>query len=372
MNIQDKLKNYNAVAKYENGLSTVEIAKEVGCNPGTVWYFLKNNGIKTKQRAENYGKSSEYKDQIISLFNEGYSCYKISKKLGLGKSTVERMMKANNIDISFRSTARQDPIRNHTKEIIDSYIRGDGTSVITKRFNCGTSTIWKILEENGIPTKMHQYKVKEDFFDKIDTEEKAYILGYWYADGCVDDSGKLRISITDLEIVEKFKNILGFDGDIWVHKQESENHKTQYELCINRQRLAKQLIDKGCVPNKSLILKWPTLNQVPEHLISHFCRGYFDGDGSISGGKTTSISITSCIYFLEGLYPYLQKLGIDKHIYNRWPKRATTTRMLMFWKKSQVNSFIEWLYRDAAIYLTRKYNKCMEFKNVYNSSGGHL
>lgn len=35
----------------------------------------------------------------------------------------------------------------------------------------------------------------------------------------------------------------------------------------------------GCVPNKSLILKFPTT--LPNELVNDFIRGYFDGDGSV-------------------------------------------------------------------------------------------
>ena len=42
------------------------------------------------------------------------------------------------------------------------------------------------------------------------------------------------------------------------------------------------LIKQGCIPNKSLVLTFPNKHQVPENLINHFIRGYFDGDGSIN------------------------------------------------------------------------------------------
>lgn len=54
-----------------------------------------------------------------------------------------------------------------------------------------------------------------------------------------------------------------------------------YRLACYSKKSYTDLINKGCGINKSLILKFPDETQVPQNLISHFIRGYFDGDGCV-------------------------------------------------------------------------------------------
>lgn len=115
------------------------------------------------------------------------------------------------------------------------------------------------------------------------------------------------------------------------------------------------LKDYGLVGAKSLILEFPEwLNR---DLYPHFIRGYFDGDGSISKEKYKyNMSIIST----ESFCSYVQKilledLGIESHMYiSRSEEKSTRT--LMITRKHLNKIFFDWLYRDANLYLQRKYN----------------
>ena len=114
-------------------------------------------------------------------------------------------------------------------------------------------------------------------FEKIDTEEKAYWLGFLYADGSVgskENKIELGLAEKDLSQVEKFKQFIGLDNKISYRK----NTKS-YRSSFRSQKCKQDLISQGCVPKKSLILTFPTEQQVSHSLICHFMRGYFDGDG---------------------------------------------------------------------------------------------
>ena len=77
----------------------------------------------------------------------------------------------------------------------------------------------------------------------------------------------------------------------------------------------------GCVPNKSLILKFPKLSIFlnPKDLVKHFVRGYIDGDGCISYVKTNpkdinsnyspSVSILGTKDFLTVLSYYMRRFS---------------------------------------------------------------
>ena len=116
--------------------------------------------------------------------------------------------------------------------------------------------------------------------------------------------------------------------------------------------MAGDLADKGCINNKSLVLTFPTPEQVPDSLIRHFLRGYVDGDGCLcSTDKTKQFSITSTKAFFEGM---LERTGWDKNKCNYYPSGKAVS-----WRchKNKIPQYLHYLYDDCNIYLNRKYEK---------------
>ena len=127
----------------------------------------------------------------------------------------------------------------------------------------------------------------ETFFDKIDTEEKAYTLGVLYSDGnnmSHPTSGGFLISQLerDKDILEKIKKSI---KSTYPLKEETQkiNGKIKYTLYVYDKSITKKLENVGVLKNKSLTLKFPTF--ISDDLMPHFIRGYFDGDGSIWNGE---------------------------------------------------------------------------------------
>jgi Mor family transcriptional regulator len=360
MTIQSILKNREnyIVDEYKKGRGTSDLGKEFNCNPGTIWKFLKAVGVEIKKRTDNYGKLEDKFGEIKILFDQGLSCYKIGKKLNIAKCTILRILKKHGVDTSDKFTGREDKIVNYTQEIIEAYQSGINTPELTKMYNCGNSTIFQLLKKNNITLREKaKYNVNTTFFNKIDTPEKAYTLGWFYSDGCVDLSGKMRIQlqIEDKYILEQIAKIMEHDGIIKdvPPPKKFPDRKWQTCLTINRKELCDKLIELGCLPNKSLILKFPTADQVPDYLLSSFIRGFYDGDGGISSYTT---SLTSTDIFLKDLALILKnKLGIDGQLYYRHADKNTAT--LMFSKKESSKKFLQWIYTDSTIHLTRKYEK---------------
>lgn len=211
------------------------------------------------------------------------------------------------------------------------------------------------------------YKVNESYFKKIDSSEKAYWLGFLYADGNVSGNClKIRIKKDNdnLELLNFFKRSLDSEAKIKEGEQDSWGTITQYyQIEINSKAIVDDLKEKGCVPNKSLILKFPTPSQVPNKFLWDFLRGYFDGDGSITCGSQYMISFVGTKEVLEGIKGFLglrvkpskDKRHPDKNIY-----------ILEFGGNLQVLAFGEKLYKNASIFLRRKYNKYLELKNSYS------
>lgn len=133
---------------------------------------------------------------------------------------------------------------------------------------------WAIIDN------MRKFTVDFNFFENIDTEEKAYTLGFLYADGCIASTLN-KIQFDQLEpqedILFKIKEVMQAEAPIHTHK--GKHNRTRYRLLVCSKKMCQDLLKLGIIPNKSLTLTFPT--KVPQEFLRHFIRGYFDGDGCI-------------------------------------------------------------------------------------------
>lgn len=205
--------------------------------------------------------------------------------------------------------------------------------------------------------KANQYiktKTNQNIFFKIDTEEKAYWLGFLYADGCVrsgeqDNQIELSLQEKDYEHLVKFRKFIGNENAIAYREKQKA-----YRYCFRSKQIKNDLIKLGCTPKKSLTLTFPTKEQVPDNLLRHFVRGYTDGDGClcIYKGKM-SYELLGTEEFLIGLK---QRCSLfEKKVY--YAKKNTSVKRLCFSSKQDVKNICDWLYKDTNIYLDRKYEK---------------
>lgn len=126
---------------------------------------------------------------------------------------------------------------------------------------------------------MKRKDYNENYFEKIDTQEKAYFLGFIFADGCVIfDPIRYRYKLT-VKIHSKDKHILNslissIDGEMMVWENETKFS----QVTLSGKKIVSDLIKLGATPNKTFDLQYPIID---ENLEKHFLRGYFDGDGCI-------------------------------------------------------------------------------------------
>lgn len=214
------------------------------------------------------------------------------------------------------------------------------------------------------------YKVNENFFRCINTEEKAYILGFICADGHIErDRLVITVSIKDRDILEKIKYAMHSNHPIKEmqrvnpYKKTNRRVLTLVELMIGSVELVKPLFNMGLTTNKTYTLNGNILKYVPKYLIRNFLRGYFDGDGNVFFGKKYNsgykynINICGNKDFLlksfQTYFPSNNKLYKDLY-----------SKQCYIWKISQrdkVRDFMYYLYYNSSISLQRKYN---EFRKV--------
>lgn len=207
-------------------------------------------------------------------------------------------------------------------------------------------------------------KFDENVFDEIDTEEKAYWLGFIYADGYISstrNSFELSLALKDINHLIKFNLFM---------KHSKNNVKFDTIRCrwsVVNKHLWNTLNNYGCVPKKSLILEFPNENIFKsKDLIRHFIRGYFDGDGCITyqqrgeGKVYCVVSLLGTPKFLDKLEEYLQ---FENKITRSHDKRHSEQTVNFSFKRSESTKLINLLYNDSTIYLDRKYKLFNFFKN---------
>jgi len=254
---------------------------------------------------------------------------------------------------------------------------------ISKIFLTSRGRIERVLRKNNISARKHNalLKCNENYFEKINTPNKAYILGFLYADGCVLDKRKgqkmlvINLQEQDADILRQISKELEFEGKLHFYdgaKISTKNYKWKrnnlYRLSITSNKLCDDLIKLGCYPRKTETCQFPTEEQVPKNLINHFIRGLMDGDGFISvqyKNKTPLFSfgivgtLNICTKIRETLCDELnlyrdKKLGKTKGIYG-----------ISYAGIDNVSKIFNYLYgSDAELYLERKYLK-MKDVNLY-------
>jgi hypothetical protein len=214
---------------------------------------------------------------------------------------------------------------------------------------------------------MSRYIQNNSYFEKIDTERKAYWLGFLYADGCVFEKNEknktiiIQLHPNDRNILEEFLKDISSDRRICVNK------KGYISISISNTNMANDLINLGCIPRKSLVLKFPNENMVPKNLINHFIRGYMDGDGCISTymklRKDRKSPILICEVKFIGTYDMLY--GIKKFFNSEKEvliNRHSPNSCQISFSGKKYREIVDSLYENATIYMKRKKDKWDEFK----------
>ena len=271
------------------------------------------------------------------------------------------------------------PTEKDIKDIINMYQSGLGKKPIAKKYHCSTKKIKDILENRGV--EMHikgsvsPYTFNEHFLDELDSPEKLYFLGWVYSDGCIDKDEnltKIGLSPKDIEILQKLNDLVESDREISIDEDIAT-------LSLTSKHFKERLGELGCMPNKSLIIKWPHF--IPDKYLKDFIRGYYDGDGSISirqsknGTYNGMLSVVGTYDFCSNLKDKLKKLlNITTFNIETYSNGITTNLTLNY--QDDVLKFLNWMYEDTTIQLERKYQKYLTLKNsrsgdFYNKSAIH-
>lgn len=175
-------------------------------------------------------------------------------------------------------------------DIIKLYNEGFSSIKIAEKYNVTCHTITSCLKNNRIELNniYHNKSLNRSYFKTIDSYDKAYFLGLIMTDGSVG-SNTNEISITlkaeDIDILKVFSEKIHNENKIYIYKMQEATIK------FKSKELKEDLKQYGIIPNKT---KYPmSIPNINESLISHFIRGLIDGDGWISA-KGKQIGFCGC------------------------------------------------------------------------------
>lgn len=244
---------------------------------------------------------------------------------------------------------------------------------LAEKYKIGRKTLSKRLKAEGYPVvnRQNEVRIDETVFDAIDTEEKAYWLGFLYADGNIGSNEhklEMNLQASDWEHMKKFQDFLKYKKDDVRIRPSYGKGGPICRFSIRNKHIWNALNTKGCVPKKTLILQFPSqeLFSSPD-LIRHFMRGYVDGDGCL-GIYPDSDGTLDTILTVAGMRGFLEKfadvLGEPKTIYNQ--KNSKAAQLQYGYKKAR--RVARFLYEGATIYLQRKFDIYKKFCQLEEQS----
>lgn len=243
-------------------------------------------------------------------------------------------------------------------------------SEIAKQFNLSQSYIHGIIKKHKINFggrfrfNKTILKVDVNYFDIIDSNKKAYWLGYLSADGHINKiNTKCTLTSIDLEIIQKFKDDIKSEHKISenfnLDKRTKKTYK-HYTIQITNKNFVLNLNKHGITQFKSDVFNVPKMD---EKYLSYFFAGMFDGDGCVGERKNNKPRI-SLISTKEVLL-FLQKYLMDKLNISKTKLQRVTINKNNVWKISLYGDsllFLNWIYSDNNFnYLNRKHEKYLSF-----------
>lgn len=270
------------------------------------------------------------------------------------------------------------------EEAVKLYNDGASFTELSKLFNCSLTGIRDFLVENryiksrgnkDITGKDYnkRHSCNDSFFDKIDSEKKAYWLGYLFADGYNNTDKKVinfGQSEPQEEMVYRLKEDLEASQPISINgprintiRGKEITSKPAHKITITSKQLSEDLAKHGCTQGKTFTITFPNID---DQFKSHFIRGYFDGDGSIvntkhlKGTSGAQFNIIGTLDLLLGIQKELvEKAGLNE-VKISPARKDSQVYQLIYGGIENVKKFYSYLYSNSEIYLPKK-------KNIFES-----
>lgn len=321
----------------------------------------------------------------------------INKTEKYSKEEIEMIKKyyPDNLDLLVKLL----PSRNRKSIILKAYYMGlskpnnikftkEEDEILYNNYSSNGGIYVQSLLPNRSLSEIHQraFKLKivylsynDNYFNSIDSSEKAYWLGFIYTDGYVTEKTNrfgIELNIRDYKHLQCFLDCI--DSNMLIRTRERknkfENQRTNIlqscSILINNKQLHDDLIKLGVFPNKSLTISFPNVELLPKEYIFDFLRGVIDGDGSIGLYNTSNGFKKPHISLISGseIFIYQIQFLLKEYKINLSVNHRENIYRLMTEKQDTVFSLLNLLYRNSTSNsrLERKYNNFLKICNYYD------
>lgn len=294
------------------------------------------------------------------------------KNFKIGPRRIKKILINNNIELHKKGNLG---LSESERDLcLNAYINEKlNIKQIHKKYKFKESTISSILKLNNIPIHNHKkYFINESWLDIIDCQEKAYFLGFFYADGnCSSKYNRVSIKLSskDEYILKQFNSFFSKENLIsHLSRKRYENSAMRnYTIFMfNNKHIHNRLVDLGCFPKKSLTLVFPNnLEKELNNFFWAFVRGLIDGDGCLHIKKSGGITIFLCSTL--DFNKKLQEILLLNNINSRLVQHGKIYRLYID-QQNSAKRLLDLIYNNSSIHLIRKYEKYILFleymKNV--------
>jgi len=300
-------------------------------------------------------------EQIKEMIETGYSASRIAVKLNFSKEEIREIIKINDYKLK-QEIFTEDKI----EHICKLYEQGVSAKQIGYKYSIDKRRVQKWAKEKGtLRNRNDSHRIchfNQNYFDAIDTPNKAYWLGFFYADAynCdITNTFHIALNGKDINHLQKLCTAV----ELPLEKVYREITKSGYDVCnvhLYSKHICEIMTKHGCPRAKSFIIKYPIW--LDDNLNQHFIRGVFDGDGCLTlrkKQKEWKLSIMSTKEMCEGMHNViLQKTGVNiDYFYSS--NTNNNTYILITSGNEKVKKIMDWLHSNSLIEnrLDRKYEK---------------
>lgn len=386
------LEHYNSKYNYdhefilfllEKGYCLEHMAQITGIPYASLSLYLANNNLKRNIVTDKV-TPFQY-NMIVSKYKSGMTVEKAIEGFDLHIKTVcgwltryENIEMRKSFDYErevlskkfFDIIPNQLAYGNLKQEIVDFYLKGNSLYKTCKKYKMSCDKFTQNLKDLGIRrTKSESLNMTSgveyntEAFSDFTKEESSYFYGFLLADGCLNKNGKtiqFTVKDTDSELLYKLANYVCKGREPLFNEVLDKRTGKVYKRCVfnfSNPVIVDRLINQNLESNKSGKEKLPNFDWINNR---HFWRGLVDGDGHVSK-RVNTLGLVGSREVCEGFISFIEhNLGLKtkRKLFEVKGKTCNYCNVTLTGEDS-IN-VMKYLYEDAEIYLTRKYNAAME------------
>lgn len=278
-------------------------------------------------------------------------------------------------------------------QAVNDYVAGLSTFQVSTKYGMCHSAVSSFLRRRGIKIRGNREarrnlcSIDQDYFEKIDSHDKAQILGFIFADGCIAERTKrgkiLQIIIhsDDKEYLEEIQKRTKNTRPLKIKTYHGKDGVTRntIKFATTNPKIISDLGKYGVTPRKSLVIGFPSEELVPKQFLGSFIRGVLEGDGRVHLNKIgkrktrcADVTIAATINFNKRMAEILER-DYEIKSYLSFPPKMAGKNFCVFRVGTvpSVMKLYDLIYQKYSFLMNRKHDKFLEFKSNYDENMRH-